>query len=228
MQITVDRPVQIAVDAIRLRLPIRYPEDFDEEVGADFPEQFIGPNRSSLTVVLDLDSRKVRDWPAGKTANVYIKVCDEGTYELLAGERVVARRADDYVPSCVPGEFGDYFVMKIATDGSIDGWRPDVQSVAAEFGSRVLPAPADDETGFDRAPSKYMAHGREAVDILRDELGDQAFRWVCVGTARLYELRAGHKPGVSAETDLTKARWWRQMAAHVDGLGPDPRAGRRS
>jgi hypothetical protein len=85
-----------------------------------------------------------------------------------------------------------------------------------------------DDTGFSAAPSRYMATGREAIDIIRDELGDAGCVAFCIGNARKYELRAGHKASATAENDLEKARWYRQFAAFVRGEGSDPRANRRT
>lgn len=80
----------------------------------------------------------------------------------------------------------------------------------------------NDDTGFDAAPNRYMATGREAIDVIREELGDHGFIAFCIGNARKYELRAGHKG--PAEIDLEKARWYREMASHVQVGSPDPRA----
>jgi aminoglycoside phosphotransferase (APT) family kinase protein len=85
-----------------------------------------------------------------------------------------------------------------------------------------------DSTGFDAAPDRYMATGREACDIIREELGDPGFVAFCLGNARKYELRAGHKAGTTADNDLEKARWYREMAAHVTTGSPDPRTYRRA
>lgn len=82
----------------------------------------------------------------------------------------------------------------------------------------------DSVAGFDRAPDRYSQGSRETIDTIRDELGDDAFVAFCVGTARKYEDRRGHKGDASGDQD--KARWYRAMAAHVRGEGPDPRAGR--
>lgn len=85
-----------------------------------------------------------------------------------------------------------------------------------------------DDTGFEAAPTRYVQGGREAIDIIREELDDEGFIAFCIGNARKYELRAGHKAGAPAETDLEKARWYRLMADHVGLGGPDPRTYRRA
>lgn len=85
----------------------------------------------------------------------------------------------------------------------------------------------DSVTGFDRAPDRYMATGKEACDVIREEFdNDQLYVAWCIGSARKYELRAGHKAGESFERDREKARWYRLEADYVLGLGPSPRAGR--
>lgn len=83
---------------------------------------------------------------------------------------------------------------------------------------------SQDDTGFDKAPDRYMATGKEAIDIIREKLGESGFVSYCYGCALKYELRAGHKAGVSEATDREKARWYTMMAAHVEGQGPDPRS----
>ena len=90
--------------------------------------------RHVLTLVLDLDHRKVEGWPAGVSAEVHLKVRDEGTYELLnTMHQMIATQAQEYVPGCVPGEYGDYFVAQIGPDGSIAGWNPSARDVERAF-----------------------------------------------------------------------------------------------
>ena len=55
-------------------------------------------------------------------------------------------------------------------------------------------------------------------------LGDAAFYVHCVLTAMKYEDRAGRKG--DAREDNEKAMWYRRMANHLLGFGPDPRAAR--
>lgn len=81
--------------------------------------------------------------------------------------------------------------------------------------------PADDATGFNVAPVRYSANGRETIDRIRDALGDEGFAAYCLGTAMKYEDRVGLKG--PAEEDAAKARWYRQMHACVTQGGPDPR-----
>jgi hypothetical protein len=79
----------------------------------------------------------------------------------------------------------------------------------------------DDATGFNVAPKRYSAHGRETIDRIRDVLGDEGFAAYCCGTALKYRDRAGLK-GDAAE-DLKKAEWYEAMHACVLFGRPDPR-----
>ena len=111
-----------------------------------------------------------------------------------------------------------------------------------------LPPPVDTPVGFDRAPDRYMAHGRETIDRMRDRafvvaeayagavgaadevtnaLADLLFIYHCEVTAMKYEDRAGRKGDEGDEQqDRDKALFYRRMAAHVRGFGPDPRVNR--
>lgn len=88
-----------------------------------------------------------------------------------------------------------------------------------------------DETGFERAPDRYMAGGRETIDQVRDlaqwlagPKGDRLFAAFCFFTAFIYCARAGRKG--PARKDLDKARWFLQMVGHVLLQTADPRASR--
>lgn len=106
-----------------------------------------------------------------------------------------------------------------------------------------------EESGFEAAPEHLMNGGREAIDVLREEFRlDGRLREMCIraaedeefgdvlcvayllGTARVYELRAGKKAGCTLEDDMRKAAWNRQMADHIitGGVTPDPRSNRRT
>lgn len=105
----------------------------------------------------------------------------------------------------------------------------------------------DTPDGFDRAPDRYTSTGRETVDTMRDgarslaalltdrqplsptDLGDLLFLYACWTHQRKYEDRLGKKgTPEDAAKDADKARWWREMGAHVanPSNNPDPRANR--
>ena len=87
----------------------------------------------------------------------------------------------------------------------------------------------DSKTGFDRAPTRYMAQGRETIDRIRDELGDAGFIAFCKGNEIKYTDRAGLKRGSDKETCFRKAYWYAAMWHHVRDPKncKDPRWGRK-
>ncbi len=113
--------------AIRCTLTIRDEEELNA-LGSDFP----GLRGRMLTLDLDLDERRVRDWPA-RAGHVHVKVLDEGIYTLLDGAQRHLKAVFGCVPGCVPGEDGEYVIMEIAEDGAIDGWRPTAEDVVESF-----------------------------------------------------------------------------------------------
>lgn len=74
---------------------------------------------------IDLETGKIEGWPEGTTADVHYKVCDDGAYHLLDENREVVKSISGYVPSimCPEGDgYGDYVIMKIGPDGTIEKW----------------------------------------------------------------------------------------------------------
>lgn len=80
----------------------------------------------------------VMDWPAGTTADVHYKVCDDGLYRLCdANLAPLTEWLDNYVPDrflCHGGTgYGDYIIFKVGGDGFIQGYRrPAVDSESWE------------------------------------------------------------------------------------------------
>lgn len=124
MKVTVMQPVEVEVTEIHVRLPVRFEE---EDIPNDFPLR----SGKVWAARIEIDTGRIIDWPNGKDAELYLKVCDEGVYELRNATGRVAILEREYVPhGVIPGEYGDYVSFNIASDGVITNWpkRPDVSA----------------------------------------------------------------------------------------------------
>lgn len=80
-------------------------------------------------ITVDLATGRISDWPEGTTASTDYKVCDAGCYMLIDADGKVVASKDDYVPKMLcpkDNGFGDYVIMDIASDGTIQGWKADL------------------------------------------------------------------------------------------------------
>lgn len=88
--------------------------------------------------VIELETGRVVNWPAGMVADIHYKVCDDGDYWLRDDERrEVGKWTGDYVPDAFlchgARGFGDYIIFTVGADGIVAGWeRPNVDP--AEWG----------------------------------------------------------------------------------------------
>lgn len=97
-------------------------------------------NGAAWAPIIRLADGAVLDWPQGTTADVHFKVCDEGEYWLLNDERKrVAKWSGFYVPDdfLCHGEsgYGDYIIMQIGADGTVEGWRTPEIRMACQCGA---------------------------------------------------------------------------------------------
>lgn len=81
--------------------------------------------------VIRISDGLVLNWPEGMEASFHFKVCDTGTYFLLADDQqtVVSSILQDYVPDGLcHGDrgFGDYIIFNVGSDGMISDYRPDI------------------------------------------------------------------------------------------------------
>lgn len=113
--------VKTEVDArfVSVQVAVRYG---DEDIPNDFPLR----DGDMWRGIIDIDAGMILDWPKGEAGRLQMKVCDQGTYELLdAGRNSIAIIEDDYVPNdLLPGEYGDYVDLRIDRDGKITNWDP--------------------------------------------------------------------------------------------------------
>lgn len=119
MKFTVQRPVTLDVKYVRMSVDVRYD---DEDMPYDFPFRV----NDTWDVTIDIDTGQILDWPAGVSHDVYMKVCDRGSYWLLAKDKtIIAKLEENYVPhGIIPGSYGDYIELDIAPTGKILNWDP--------------------------------------------------------------------------------------------------------
>jgi hypothetical protein len=86
----------------------------DEDIPYDFPFR-VG---NTWSVVIDLINHKILDWPQGRSASVFMKVRDEGTYQLLDAEQKIIGEIKGYVPDFIPNEHRDYIDLEIDDEGA--------------------------------------------------------------------------------------------------------------
>jgi hypothetical protein len=119
------------IDATHIEVDanVRYWEDASVNGVTDEDGSLIpGRQGDAWQVRIELATGRVENWPAGTTANIHYKVCDEGQYWLTdaAGNRVAKSRGH-YVPDefLCHGDngYGDYIIMTVGGDGVIEQYR---------------------------------------------------------------------------------------------------------
>lgn len=121
------QPTSATVRFLGVKAGVRYWEDATVNGRPDDDGTLI-PSRAGGTwsPTIDLDAGTVVDWPAGTTASIHYKVCDDGVYTLLSETGEQVRQIEGYVPQIMsPGKngYGDYIIMEIDGAGSIADWR---------------------------------------------------------------------------------------------------------
>jgi hypothetical protein len=108
---------EIDVKYVRLDIPVRYGE---EDIPNDFPLR----QGDMWKGIIDVDNGSIIGWTKGKKGEMYMKICDQGTYELLDKDmNYVAILENEYVPNnLLPGDEGDYIDLKIDSTGTIYNW----------------------------------------------------------------------------------------------------------
>lgn len=66
-------------------------------------------------------------------------------------------------------------------------------------------------------PSHYQKNGRECIDVMIEKFGTEAVINFCECNEFKYLWRAGLKEGNTAETDRSKAAWYRRKAEELKG-----------
>lgn len=115
MEIEILRPVKINVATIDVWLPVRYKE---EDIPNDFPLR----NGDEWEATIEIETGKIRGWPQGKTGKMFMKVCDGGIYTIRDDKDNEIVKTNEYVPSFIPNDCGDYVDFEINENGIIAKW----------------------------------------------------------------------------------------------------------
>ncbi|HEX3152959.1 MAG TPA: hypothetical protein VHR66_33110 [Gemmataceae bacterium] len=116
MKLTVLKPTEIRAAAIRIVARLSRGETW---IPKDFPFR----TGDVWDVIVDGDTGRIRDWPGRVPTQCYVKISDRGSYFLLGpGGEVLASILKDYVPDCVPNDYGKFLDFSIDSDGRIAGW----------------------------------------------------------------------------------------------------------
>lgn len=114
---------------IKVEAGVRYWEDAKIN-GVEDTEGTLTPLRqgSCWCPVIRLTDGQIMDWPQGTSADIHFKVCDDGEYWLMDKDKqLTAKWGGYYVPDdflCPTSNgYGDYIIMKINSDGVIEGWK---------------------------------------------------------------------------------------------------------
>lgn len=80
--------------------------------------------------IIDLETGKIIGWPAGTTAHIHYKICDNGIYWLTNDQDVeLARWVHYHVPPLLitgRSRLTDYIALKVDAEGRIADWRAPV------------------------------------------------------------------------------------------------------
>lgn len=131
MKFLVTTEKEVDVKTLVVEAGVRYWEDADVngEEDTENGDNIPCKNEGIWNPIIDFETGIIKNWEKGKTASVYYKVCDAGTYYLQDKDgNNVAEIVNDYVPDVLcPGDngYGDYIIMEIDSTGQIQNWKPD-------------------------------------------------------------------------------------------------------
>ncbi|BBU58558.1 hypothetical protein KU6B_48230 [Mameliella alba] len=131
MEVTVMAKTKVEVRKLHCVMGVRYWEDGEVNGKEDDDNSPVMPFALGNTwkITIDLETGRIDDWPEGVAAKTHYKVCDDGFYSLIGKDGSVVASLDGYVPSMLApngGGFGDYVILNIRPDGSIENFRADL------------------------------------------------------------------------------------------------------
>jgi hypothetical protein len=134
MKATVKIEKEVEIRAVKIDIAPRHIGDSeDDDMPTDFP--LLNEAKTEWSAMVNIDTGQIGGWPIGEVREMYVKVCDTGTYSLMEADGSTIAKIDGYVPNgVVPGECGDYVDLKIDANGFITNW-PKHPDISAFFSS---------------------------------------------------------------------------------------------
>ncbi len=83
-------------------------------------------------IIINLDNGQIVNWPAGTTAHIHYKSCDENYIDILDREAGIVKEYEGYVPNflCPNGAgYSDYVKMDIDENGFIQKFNNNLDDV---------------------------------------------------------------------------------------------------
>lgn len=111
-----------------------YSKDSDN-IPEDYP--FLKDGR--LDLYIDIDTKQILNTPKQENLelgglNLFEKVVDTGSYYLLDEHKnTIASIREDYVPNCIPNEYGDYVDLEVNENGIVTNWLSSKEEIIEEF-----------------------------------------------------------------------------------------------
>lgn len=128
MQVKYQKTVTETVEAkwIVIEIPVD-----DDDMPVDYPFR----NGGEWSVWVDVETGEIDEWPHGIPPHQFApKVRYSGVYILAnAKRRMIRELIEEYVPDCLPNEYGDYLTLSVDEDGKITNWCATPENVASSF-----------------------------------------------------------------------------------------------
>lgn len=131
MKVVIKKTKNVEAKILSVNAGVRYWEDATVNGVEDIDGTLIPcKNSNSWCPEIDIDNGKIINWEIGKVAQIHYKVCDSGSYYIKDEDgNVILKIEDNYVPDimCPEGSgYGDYIIMNVNSDGSIQKWVADI------------------------------------------------------------------------------------------------------
>jgi hypothetical protein len=125
MKTTIKIETEIEAVTVLVKAGVRYWEDATVNGVEDENGDLIPCREGALWCpIINIDTGIITNWKQGTTADIHYKICDAGSYYVQdADGKTILSIEDDYVPnSLIPGQYGDYIIMKVDEYGNIENW----------------------------------------------------------------------------------------------------------